>query len=480
MKIRICQWMGLCLLLLFSACSKNNSYVNVLPADASCVVSAYLPTLIKKGGLSEQDLELWMEQIDKLAGEQSQSQNLALLGKFMASPQKNGINWKKEIYLFMHPEFEQVGLLASVSDYERLGSALDELVRQGVCKPFTDKENCRFAFADDGFAVAYTNEAFLMIGTPSGIETDRAGDLLTKWMQASEENSFVLTKGFEKLSKAEGDIKMVASMNMLPQKYAVMSMTGVSDDFLWKGMHTLIAVSFEKGKLVLKAENFHTGNKVEESFRIADLYEGETSGKFLAEFPDDVMLWLNTTVNGEKWYEVLCQQPLVEEQFKQTQLPVDFKKCITSLKGEIALGVSVSSRIPEVGLFAEVKDDAFFEGLASARAVLGLLGFQCRVDEGIFSLTNYKEGKVGLLQNAARVQDSRDKLFFLTLDMNALQAATPFLSASESMAIGLAAAYIDEVQIYSSEIQSGYLVVKAVDKNTNILKQCVDLVKKMA
>ncbi len=64
--------------------------------------------------------------------------------------------------------------------------------------------------------------------------------------------------------------------------------------------------------------------------------------------------------------------------------------------------------------------------------------------------------------------------------MNALQAATPFLSASESMAIGLAAAYIDEVQIYSSEIQSGYLVVKAVDKNTNILKQCVDLVKKMA
>ncbi len=143
MKIRICQWMGLCLLLLFSACSKNNSYVNVLPADASCVVSAYLPTLIKKSGLSEQDLELWMEQIDKLAGEQSQSQNLALLGKFMASPQKNGINWKKEIYLFMHPELEQVGLLASVSDYERLGSALDELVRQGVCKPFTDKENCR-------------------------------------------------------------------------------------------------------------------------------------------------------------------------------------------------------------------------------------------------------------------------------------------------------------------------------------------------
>lgn len=48
MKIRFCQWVGLCLLLLFSACSKNNRYVNVLPADASCVVSAHLPVLIEK------------------------------------------------------------------------------------------------------------------------------------------------------------------------------------------------------------------------------------------------------------------------------------------------------------------------------------------------------------------------------------------------------------------------------------------------
>lgn len=481
MKIRICQWIGLCLVLLFSACSKNNSYVNVLPADASCVVSAHLPALIEKSGLSEQDLELWMGKIDKLVKEKSQSQDWALLGKLLACPEKNGINWKKEIYLFMHPEIEQVGLLAPVSDYERLGSALDELVRQGICKSFIEKENCRFSFFDNGFAVAYNDEAFLVIGVPSEIGADKAGDLLTRWMNASEENSFVSTEGFNKLSKAEGDIKMVASMNMLPQKYVAMSMAGVSDDFLWKGMYSLVAVSFEKGELVMKAESFHVGDKIEEeSFGIADLYEGETSGKFLAEFPEDVMLWLNTTVNGEKWYEALCQQPLVEEQLKQMQLPVDFKKCITALKGEIALGVSVSSRIPEVGLFAEVKDDAFFEDLASVRTVLGLFGFQCRVDEGVFSLTNYKEGKVGLLQNAARVKDSRDKLFFLTLDMNALQTAAPFLSASESMAIGLVAAYIDEVQVYSSEMQSGYLVVKAVDKNTNILKQCVDLVKKMA
>lgn len=48
------------------------------------------------------------------------------------------------------------------------------------------------------------------------------------------------------------------------------------------------------------------------------------------------------------------------------------------------------------------------------------------------------------------------------------------------MAVEIAAAYIENIQVYSSEINSGNLVIKAVNKDTNMLKQCVDLVKKMA
>lgn len=62
-----------------------------------------------------------------------------------------------------------------------------KLVRQGVCKSFIEKENCRLSFFDNGFAVAYNDEAFLVIGVPSEIGADKAGDLLTRWMNASEE-----------------------------------------------------------------------------------------------------------------------------------------------------------------------------------------------------------------------------------------------------------------------------------------------------
>lgn len=61
----------------------------------------------------------------------------------------------------MHPEIEQVGLLAPVSDYERLGSALDELVRQGVCKSFIEKENCRLSFLIMGLPLHIMMKLFL-------------------------------------------------------------------------------------------------------------------------------------------------------------------------------------------------------------------------------------------------------------------------------------------------------------------------------
>ena len=85
-----------------------------------------------------------------------------------------------------------------------------------------------------------------------------------------------------------------------------------------------------------------------------------------------------------------------------------------------------------------------------------------------------------MLAEAVWTRDSENKLFFLTLDLKALQAIAPFLSSSEAMAVGIAAAYIENIQVYSSEINSGTLVIKAVNKDTNMLKQCVDLAKKMA
>lgn len=481
MKRKVFQWIGLCLVLLFSACTQQNNYVNVLPADATAVASVHLPTLIKKSGISDEEMARWTAQVGKLVKDSFPMQNVEVLAELIASPEQSGINWNKEIFLFMHPAIHHAGLLASVADCEKLTEMLTSVVSEKDGKPLIEKEGYRLTLIDDRLALAYSDEALLLVEIPMEVKTEHVHDLLAGWMKASGVKSFPSTASFKKLSEAEGDIKLVASMDMLPQKYAEMALSGMSEGFLLKDVQSLVTICFEKGELLVRAESFGSGDQVKRTFsEAASLYEGKTSGKFLAEFPEDVMLWLNTTVDGEKWCEALLQQPLVEEQLKQAELPVDFKKCITALKGEIALGISLSSRIPEVGLFAEVKDDAFFEELASVRAVLGLLGFQCRVDQGVFSLTNYQEGAVGLLKNAARVKDSEDKLFFLTLDMKSLQTATPFLSASESMAVGLLAAYIDEIQIYSSEVQSGCLAVKAVDKNTNILKQCVDLVKKMA
>ena len=57
----------------------------------------------------------------------------------------------------------------------------------------------------------------LVIGVPWKLKQNKAGDLLTRWINTSEEKSFFEQKGFNKLSKAEEVCKMVASMNMFPK-----------------------------------------------------------------------------------------------------------------------------------------------------------------------------------------------------------------------------------------------------------------------
>ena len=87
MKRKVFQWIGLCLVLLFSACTQQNNYVNVLPADATAVASVHLPTLLKKSGISDEEMARWTAQVGKLLKDSFPMQNVEVLAELIASPE---------------------------------------------------------------------------------------------------------------------------------------------------------------------------------------------------------------------------------------------------------------------------------------------------------------------------------------------------------------------------------------------------------
>lgn len=471
----------LAIFFLITACSHRNSYVNVLPSEASLVASIDVPSLIEKSGLSESDERLLKEKVGKILKGELRVDEAALVEKVVAHPEESGINWTDKVYMFVMPDNYATGVLASVDNRDKLEALLNVLAEQKVCDSFADGDGYRYAVSEGKFLLAYNEIAFLMVGVQAESEIESLKGKVKMWMNASKAQSYASTEGYAKLQAEEGDIKMDVSMNILPQQYAIMAAAGLPDEIQLKDVHSIVGICFEKGELDVNVENYYTNDKLEAQVeRIAALYDGRTSGKFLDKFSDDVMFWVNTCVDGKELYSYLQENPSTSAQLKNAHLPVNLERILTALQGELALGISVSGRIPQLGLYVEVIDDAFLQELEAFKSVLETLGFRYGIEDEVFYLTNRKDVKDESLKNAFWADESKDKLVFFIIDVNTLKAMAPLLPASKRMAIEMMGTYIESVQIYASEVQRGHFVLKAVDKDTNILKQCIDLVKKTA
>lgn len=469
------------ILFLSVSCSREKNYVNVIPSDASLVTAIDILSLAGKSGISGEDATLLKEKTEQALKEELRLEETALVGKVIANPRESGINWTDKVYMFMMPGNYVTGFLASVDDKEKLEALLEVLVEQKVCGSFSEADGCRLAVSDGKFVISYNETAFLMVGVQAEREVASVKEQVVKWMNASREESYASTVGFERLQAAEGDIKLDFSMDVLPRQYAEMALAGLPEGGKLKDIRSLVGICFEKGQLDVSVENFYTDDKMEaQAERIAELNGGKTGGRFLDRFSNDVMFWANTCIDGEKLCAYLQEKPSIVMQLKSMHLPVDWRQILASVRGEVAVGISVLSRVPQVGLYAEVADEEILREFDDIRPVLEAQGFRYGVEDGVFYLTSGKGAAGKSLEDVSWAKESENKLFFFVMDMNSLKAAAPLLSASSRPAVEMITTYVESIQIYTSEVRRGHFVIKAVDKDTNILKQCIDLAKKTA
>ena len=158
-KLNWISWM-VCVLLLVS-CKSGDEYESALPQDAAMVVSFNPVSIIEKSGLAGKEGEAKVQRLgDALkSGMQGSEQ---LVDKIMEDPSESGIDFRKNIYVFVESQSVSAGVLARVSDAGKLESLLESLSKQQICDVLNQ---------DDGYAwtvmgnllVAYTSDALLIL-----------------------------------------------------------------------------------------------------------------------------------------------------------------------------------------------------------------------------------------------------------------------------------------------------------------------------
>lgn len=503
---------------LFAACSKQVNYTSVIPSDASMVTAIDLKSLIDKAGLNDKENEATKQQVmDALKKEMSASA-FQQMEKIMKNPAESGIDISVPVYLFMSPAFSTPAIVAQVCDESALNASLETLVQEQVAQPVTEADGYSFTVIGNG-VLAFNDSAMLIASGENESQMEQLQASVSNLMKQEEENSIAKAAVFQKMQATKGDIKFFASMGAVPELYKKQLNITLPQSIPWEDITLIAGVSFNNGEIVFTSEPYLENEEVKAMVQEQLAALKTPSHKFDKYFPASTLMLFNYSVDGAKMYDLMLHQ--YEEMSKsmtEYKQMVDMfkdenvKELICSLNGDITMGFTgVTMNIPTFVAYAEVKDAAALEKLYQNRQslnlpkggftelnkneyaykLMGLLNIYFGVKDNILYLTNdenvYRNfGTVEKesIDKAPYAAEMKGSSAFVAINVEAI-LDLPAVKMAANMGGGKVQPYINlasKLSYFSaySKDTTGQVTLCLKDKDTNALKQIVDIVKQLA
>ena len=468
MKTKVLSVIGVVMMLVFAACSGEKDYVNVIPADVSLVASFDLEQLVENCELSEADYDKLKSEVGKAVKDGMDARQTAVIDRIMADPLESGVDFRKKAYMFAMPEAKEVAFLFSVSDKDKLDALMN-----AMGESLEEADGCRYMMPGEKSVMIYNESVLLFAGTTAGT-AEALKQKVFGWI-SGKGASYAATEEFRKLEAAEGEIAMVTSLDIMPQQYKMMGAMSLPQGVELKDIKNLVSLCFEKGELVMDIEALYltdaVRNMAEDQKKV---YGGKVTDKFFGKFPADAMVWLGLNMNGKELYTYLLNNPVVGSQLQQAGMPVDAGKVMSAIDGEIAFGAWEEQGEPLFSFYAEVNNDDFLSDLDAFKFLFDKQHIRFGIEDNVFYLTNGREEEPEkTLADAAWAEEAEGKLVFGAMNIRSYAALMSGLSPNSAV---VATAV---VMMYGDDYDHSRLVLAMKDKDANVLKQWIDLAKKM-
>lgn len=499
------------LIVFMAACSKKSEYTNVIPADASAVASIDLKSLAEKAGLNDKENAAMKQKMMDALKNGMNAATFQQFEKVINNPTESGIDVKSLVYIFTSPTFSYATLVANVDNEDKLAASLDVMAKEQVCQLVADGDGYRFTTMS-GNLLAFNASAVIIVNVQGESQTEEAKTAITNLMKQTADNSIGKSGCFQKMQKQKGDINFFASMAAIPEVYARQLNTGLPSQIDLKDLSILGDLSFEKGKIAAKFENYTENEEVKEWMKKQQKAISKVNNTFLNYFPVSTLAFMNIGVNGNELYNIL----LDNQEFRNTvsiAKAAEVKDLFSSFNGDISAGlinVTMNSA-PTFVAYADVKNGNALKALYTNKKALGLKQgediLQLGTDEYVYKsrsmnlffgikdkqmyATNdellYKSiGKSvdKSVKDASYASDMKGKSFFFAINMDSIlelpvvKMLTGFGGEEVNMYTNLASQISYLSMSGEGEVSEIDLCLK--NKDVNALKQIVDFAKQFA
>lgn len=495
----------LSLLTTFNSCSlQQQDYVNTIPGNATEVLSVNLQSLAQKAGLPENENQSTLNKLTEVLKTGLSMELQQQIENIVKNPNKLGIDYTAPVYYFHAQESGMQGIIAKINDSDRLKNFLKATQTDEL---FDDVQqignyNCTY---NDRFFIAFNETTLLVFPTFSSMNIGQMHNDAKKLFSQTEENSITHQKSFIKLQSMQGDIKGMGGANNLTRIYSYFSTTELSNNIHLEDLKFIGSLNFENGKINMKYQ-YYTENEILKALldeQVQSMHPFE--GKYLPYFPQSTLMLLTMGIDGEKIYKSLQAEEGNGKILNSEQMVI-LQSLLNTLHKDISIGFTGMSAngTPSFVAYVETKNNTILQSLYE------LLSTQQmkinRLDNGDYQLqiasqmiyfgirgtdlfvTNDSSQYNRIAQNAepsilesdfAHEWEGKHMFFVINtkaiFDLPLVKMATGFLSPERRVYINIAE-QVDYIGI-DADSDFGQIYIVLRNKNTNALKQMIDIIK---
>lgn len=341
--------LALCLV----SCSKKD-YVNVIPKDASFVMSADLKTIAEKADLENSSyMPIVSEFMSELVGSNEQVQS------YMKDPKKTGIDFRQPLYVFMAGDV--LGVTMAVYDKGDVEKTLAAGKSSGLYGGMTETDGISMATLDRRGIVAFNKSTLLILANTSANSADALKPLCKQLFGLDKDLRFAESDAYNKMNDLEGELQFYSDIAMLPGNIINDLKPLMPEGVRYSDVEAYSSVSFLNGKVVWKGS---MGGKTKDAAKL--IKKGnkklkKIDGEYIDSPMQDFLVWACFGVEKGGLLDMAKQTADGKQMLLMLERAIDIEQMMKQVEGDVSFVCAAIDDETEYMIMAEIDDDDFLK-----------------------------------------------------------------------------------------------------------------------
>lgn len=350
----------------------TKDYTQVIPGDASVVVSIDVPSIMKTSGLSAKMPEQLKAYADKIY-----NPGLKLL---FHDPANTGISLTDKAYLFASFNKDEPTLIFKVNDEGKLEKSFKQMIAEGMCDELEDHGKYQWTLFHGVGYCAFNKRVLMIVSAETNPENVMVR--INELMKQSESDCITSNKAFVKMEQKRADMNIYISFDAIPQATALSMMMGVPSNMSLRDMRILAHLHFDKGRISTDGEYF-TENKELQKYIDAQAATAKILNKtFLPKIPSNAIASLSMNLPGDKIYSLLMGFDTFKQEVGKMKMNPNFKVSdfFKSINGDVTMAFTGFNQYtdPKIVMYVAMPNSKLNEALKNLTSQMQMAGMSAR------------------------------------------------------------------------------------------------------